>query len=665
MLKDSNVMNLNVNDLLDIFHTFNRDANGYAFIDNEIVSFLYKEYGISKTDGDPIFVSIKNDLELQSEINRFIKEYSVGLLTTNGDVKHDYDVVVSPTGNITNVQRGLFGTVPSDHKRITTLASKGLSEKILNHIDASIMSSPGLTSIVDDHASVSSLPSVSKIQVGVSGDDYTLIYPTTEVDKSYHTYSVKFDMPDQDVASAGLFFNMLSDTDSTGAYYVELVRFNQVDPKTDSLYSPEQYRYIIIVSHENSGEAFWVDVTGECNSIINNAPKIIVKNKNETTGIYEYSYVSDSPFNLKVVHFLSDGTDGEHGAINDESRIISVFLNNIEITGWNEPKTDDYNEETNPTGSGWKPTSVNTLTGMRQKPYFLDYVEPGTKFGFITTVTPSVVTGIYPPIEYVVENAQIDPACLREIHATQKPLKERSVSYFYQDREFLNGLVQNQPLYTNSLTYLMQTTPEVSGINYYDVQYTTPAAVTVDVFPIEYMLNYVPGNEVQDQRNYQKKLVDEYSLAYSTITNTGFRAKMAIANNSPHLVFLSKEADALQNVTVTFNLWTHEIIAPSDPEILEVVLDQSNMSEVIQLDSEWIQSKQAAQRMLKIISMGIDGFSKTVTLDIFGNPLVQVGDVVTLTYYLKGIRDQKYFVNSVEHRFSDGLSTRLIMNRIP
>jgi hypothetical protein len=39
---------------------------------------------------------------------------------------------------------------------------------------------------------------------------------------------------------------------------------------------------------------------------------------------------------------------------------------------------------------------------------------------------------------------------------------------------------------------MMQTTPEISGINYYDVQYSTPAAVSVDVFPIQYMMSYFP-----------------------------------------------------------------------------------------------------------------------------------------------------------------------------
>jgi hypothetical protein len=210
----------------------------------------------------------------------------------------------------------------------------------------------------------------------------------------------------------------------------------------------------------------------------------------------------------------------------------------------------------------------------------------------------------------------------------------------------------------------MQTTPEISGINYYDVQYTTPAAVSVDVWPVEYMLSYFPGTTKEQQQYKQKKLVTEDSLSYSTPLNTGFRARMAIANNSPHMVILTKESDEVQRVTVNLNLYTHEIVAPSDPEILEVIIDPSNMSEVVQLDSEWIQSKSAANKMLKIVQMGVDGFSTTTTLNIFGNPLIQVGDFVTLSYDPNGTDNKRNVVTSVSHSFNNGLSTVLTLKRL-
>jgi hypothetical protein len=178
------------------------------------------------------------------------------------------------------------------------------------------------------------------------------------------------------------------------------------------------------------------------------------------------------------------------------------------------------------------------------------------------------------------------------------------------------------------------------------------------------MWKYYPGNSQEDQIYYAKKLIDEYSLSYSTPINTGFRAKMAIANNSSNVVFLHKEADGLNEFTINLNLWTHEIVAPSEPEIIEHVIDQTNLSEVAQIDSEWIQSKQSAQRILKVVAMGVEGFSKSVTLSIFGNPLIQVGDIVTLSYSLNGISNQKYFVTGVSHSFDQGLSTNITLNRI-
>jgi len=731
MEENENFFYVNVNDLQNIFHTFNRDANGYAFIDNEIVSFLYKEYKIEKEDGTNVEVSIKNDLELQSEINKFTKNYSVGLINSystitgasgNGTlvtytssnnfkvgqkvsitaikprvynitgvivnrsstsfsinsnvtgsylsggeavIYSDYDVKITPTGKITNVERGLFGTVPKEHKIITNLASKGLSEKIMNP-DYSIASSSNNYSIVDDYDTDPALPSIHKIKVLPTGTGSVLIFPTNEIDIGYKTYSVKFDFGTAQTSCAGLFFNMESATSSDNAHIVSLMRFNQKDKVTEQPSVPAKYRYILSVGNtgDQMDDTFWAEVTEECSSIVRNFPKII---KKTPTGLFSstYSYVTDNPINMKVTHHLSDGSDGENATAANPKNIISVFLNNIEITGWQKFTTDVYDEETNPSGSAWTPTDVNQLTGIRQKPSVANNITPGTKFGFHSGVYNLLnLTGIHPELITYTDNPIKSPSSLREIHATKKELTERSVSYFYQDREFLNGLIQGQPLYTNSPTYMMQTTPEVAGINYYDVQYTTPAAVSVDVLPIEYMWYYFPGNSLEDQKNYQKKLVDEYSLSYSTPLNTGFRAKMAIANNSSNMVFLHKEADDLNQFTINLNLWTHEIVAPSDPEILEIVIDPSNGSEVAQLDSDWIQSKQAAQKVLKLVQMGIDGFSKTVSINIFGNPLIQIGDVVTLSYSLNGISQQKYFVNAISHSFSNGLQTRLNLNRI-
>jgi hypothetical protein len=67
---------------------------------------------------------------------------------------------------------------------------------------------------------------------------------------------------------------------------------------------------------------------------------------------------------------------------------------------------------------------------------------------------------------------------------------------------------------------------------------------------------------------------------------------------------------------------------------------------------------------MKIIEFGMTGFSKDIRLSLFGNPLIQVGDVILFTYNLKGITQEKCVVSSVSHSFSNGLSTSVVLNRL-
>ena len=715
MLEKDNKFCLNVNDELDIFHTYSLNNNGYAFIEDELVSFVYKQYKIHNSSNSTI-VSVKNDLELSSEINRFTKKYQTGLTTSTGSTKSDYDVVVTPTGYITEVQRGLFGTVPSDHLIISNLTSKSLSEGELSS-SASITTGTSNSSIVDTKSINANNPSVKQIALSSPVDKKAIVYPTLKRDNNYSTYSTKFSFTDVKTCGAGLFFNMSSTSSAGSPYFVELIKTNQSDltisatgtkgqntltvdtieglatgerisgagipqgtliisvssttvqpdgsladiptiaisnPITadiDGSVKVENNRYIIAIYQNVSGSdqlIAWTNATGIVDSIINNFEKVFVKN--DDSGNYFYTTSYDQVFHLKVVHYNSNGEDGE-----DSGEIVSVFLNNVEINGWQVEGTSSETVD-----FPWVSTGINDKTHRRKRVSLPSDTTNGSVFGFYTTTTPVDIPGI----TYSAINSNVVSAYLREIYATQKPLKERSTNYWYQTREFLNGMVEKQNIFSKSPSYMMQTTPEVLGINYYDVQYTTPAAVVADIHPIEYTWFYFPGTTPQEQQTYMRQLVDEYSLSYSTPLNTGFRAKMAIANNSSHMVYLSKQSDQLNNFTVNLNLYTHEIIAPSDPEIIEHITDRSNITEVAQIDSEWIQSKEAANKMLSVIAKGFDGFSKDTTLQIFGNPLIQVGDILTITYTLAGINQQKYLVHSVSQTFNQGLKTHLVLNNI-
>ena len=753
MLANENVFSMNNNSLLDIFHTYLLNNDGYGIIENEVVSFLYKEYKINSLTNSSIYQLVypKTDIELSSYVNAFIKKYSVGLssnsititgasgngtnitynatnnfsagqrvsiinvtpsqfnivgkvvsstgssftLASNytgtyvsgGTVVSASDtnnnVQVTPTGKIANVQRGMFGTVASDHKIITSKPGtndgkdKYLSEATLDNSYALTTGTSTTTAYAAAFASPDN-PKIAKVIVVPPTSGKALIYPSSYTDPGFCTYSVKFDFNVDalnansfnsntlNLNSAGLFFNQ---TGSSGnnAYFVELIQM-----KVDT-----QYKYYIVFYKAASSSSSakpsvisWTDVTGTVNYIQQNFEKVLYVNSGKNTNNYSYGVASDQYFNLRVVHKYSDGTDGEV-----QGEILEVFLNNVEITGWQipivvtNPSTVDSDVVKTWTYGGvtykWGSTPLNTVTGLRQHVNFISATSKtlftGSKFGFFTSIDPVLPQTVTSP---VTQSTGVISAQFREIYGTEKPLIERSVNYYYQDREFLNGLVQKQNLFSKYKSYMVQTNPDVVGMNYYDVQYQTPAATSVDVLPIEYLWQYFPGEQPIDQQYYQKQLVDEYSLSYSTPINTGFRAKMAITNNCGHMVYLTKQSDAINQFTVTLNLWTHEVVAPSDPQVISKILDPANSSEVIQIDSPWIQSKKSAEALINVIKIGNDGFSKDTSIQIFGNPLIQVGDIISVSYSLAGISGQKYLVHEVSHVFQKGLKTTLILNSL-
>jgi len=685
MNQNDNFFKMNNNDLLDIFHTYNLNNNGYAVIEDEIVSFLYKEYKIEQASNSSNYQYVypKSDIELSSYINSFVKNNKIGLILNDGSQKQkSLDIKITPTGKISNIQRGMFGTVPSDHLVIGPINSglsssnKNLSELTINDSYA-ITNNTSTSTVQQDYLASPDNPQINKVQVVPQNNSKTLIYGSNATNPGYRTYSAKFDLNGIEMCSAGVFFNLNNSSEANGAYFVELVQVNTYTQQYlgstfSTVYAnPPKFKYYIVfykVENSSPNVLAYSEVTGAVNFIRQNFEKVLYVNAGKGTPNYSYAIASDQAFNLKVVTKYSDGNDGEI-----QGQLIEVFLNNVEITGWQIPtsvsdlsKIPDYTYSWNVNGTDyvWGSTGKNTINGLRQKVNFIqsqsEQLFTGTKFGFFTSLAPVFPNGIDFPTP-LTNNVS---ANLREIYANEKALIERSVNYYYQDREFLNGLVQNQNLFSKYKSYMIQTNPDVVGINYYDVQYQTPAATSVNVMPIEYLMFYFPGTQPIDQQYYQSKLVNEYSLAYSTPINTGFRAKMAIVNNCGHMVYLNKQADSTVQTNVVLNLWTHEVIAPSDPQIIQRVLDPANISEVIQIDSPWIQSKESANKLIDVIKIGNDGFSKDTSVQIFGNPMIQVGDIVTLNYSLAGINSEKYLVHEVSHVFQNGLKTTLTLNSL-
>ena len=273
----------------------------------------------------------------------------------------------------------------------------------------------------------------------------------------------------------------------------------------------------------------------------------------------------------------------------------------------------------------------------------------GTRFGFFTE---SSTNGISTSVE------------LAEVYATESAIDE-PVSYHFQTKNFLNKIIDNKKI--NEKFVFVQCSPQIIGLNYYDVQLTPGPSLGAEPFKVMYNLYYIDQNNAKQATNKapaQLISVFDSALSYSTILSTGFRARFAVSNNSQYVVWTKTGTEYNKSVAADFFIGTRNLITLTEQQTAERILNPQNANEVIELQSDWIQDKKSAMSILKVLANSSEWFSKDITIEIFGNPLIQVGDVLSLTHTLKNISSLTFFVQSVKQTFNQGLKTVLTINQI-
>lgn len=82
-------------------------------------------------------------------------------------------------------------------------------------------------------------------------------------------------------------------------------------------------------------------------------------------------------------------------------------------------------------------------------------------------------------------------------------------------------------------------------------------------------------------------------------------------------------------------------------------------------DNDYIQTEQAATDLANwVVDLWAHGADE-VSAEVFGNPLLQLGDLVTLNYPVKGMTPSthRYYIVSINNQFNQGLTTKLILRR--
>jgi hypothetical protein len=139
-----------------------------------------------------------------------------------------------------------------------------------------------------------------------------------------------------------------------------------------------------------------------------------------------------------------------------------------------------------------------------------------------------------------------------------------------------------------------------------------------------------------------------------------FGAEVYVLNNTSTFVPLH------DNQYSTFSVIGNEINKSGQIEYSIDDATEMATKEPLIFQSTWIQSEGDAKSLATWIKGSILNKNKVISLDIFGNPLITPGDIVTINYPLQELTTAsgKYIVVDVQLEFSEGVTTRVTCRAI-
>ena len=91
----------------------------------------------------------------------------------------------------------------------------------------------------------------------------------------------------------------------------------------------------------------------------------------------------------------------------------------------------------------------------------------------------------------------------------------------------------------------------------------------------------------------------------------------------------------------------------------------TDVKQITSFDSQWIQSKEAAKSLSDFLTKQWSKSTVDIDMEVFGNPVLQVGDIVTINYPERGFDGSgKFVIRSISHSMDIGISTRLKLRSI-
>lgn len=163
--------------------------------------------------------------------------------------------------------------------------------------------------------------------------------------------------------------------------------------------------------------------------------------------------------------------------------------------------------------------------------------------------------------------------------------------------------------------------------------------------------------------------VGKTAIGKSQVVGTPQTGRFAVINLTNETVFLSDgESSIIDRSNSGLFYINSNAIEAGDPVELIRSTGIKNASNELSIESTWVQDPDTAASVVNIITDSLNIHYIRVIVQVFGNPLIQIGDIIqikSLVYKLDIANSDYFIVSRVNHTFSStGMTTQLELRPI-
>ena len=136
---------------------------------------------------------------------------------------------------------------------------------------------------------------------------------------------------------------------------------------------------------------------------------------------------------------------------------------------------------------------------------------------------------------------------------------------------------------------------------------------------------------------------------------SNFGGEVFVLNNSSVTIPLSDQSVnelSIMGYTIGFS---GDIEYSTDP------VAENASKEPVTFESQWLHYESDVQKLAEWIRGGILNKAKIIEMEVFGNPIISVGDIITVDYDYQGFDGtEKIIVVKISQEYNGGLSTKIV-----